>query len=111
MRIVDYLENKRKNEQVQQNLVRIYNDIAILLWYKVLYDDILIHKRDKMDNQNEAFRIFQWGNRNMIFGPVKALTLEEDKKKFIKTAQAELRDCGYGNLKVSVYPDSIIISR
>lgn len=105
-----YLEEKQKAQELQEQRVRVYNDIAILLWYVVAYDDVLSYKKAKMEEQQEPFRIFQWGNHSLIFGPIKALTSADDKEKFIKVAQAELRDRGYGAMKVSVYPDAIIVS-
>ena len=105
-----YLEEKQKAQNAQEQRVRMYNDIAILLWYTVAYDDVLSYKRSKLEEQQEPFRIFQWGNHSLIFGPIKALTRDDDKAKFCKVAQAELRDRGYGALKVSVYADAIIVS-
>ena len=105
-----YLEEKQKAQNAQEQRVRVYNDIALLLWYVVAYDDVLSYKKSKMDAQQEPFRVFQWGDHNLLYGPIKALTSDEDKAKFIKVAQAELRDRGYGAMKVSVYPDAIIVS-
>ena len=105
-----YLEEKQKAQNAQEQRVRVYNDIAILLWYVVAYDDVLSYKRVKMKEQQEPFRVFQWGDHNLLYGPIKALTSDEDKAKFIKVAQAELRDRGYGAMKVSVYPDAVIVS-
>lgn len=108
--MLKYLEEKQKAQELQEQRVRVYNDIAILLWYKVAYDDVLSYKKAKMEEQQEPFSLYRWGNNNLIFGPIKALTRDEDKNKFIKVAQAELRDRGYGGRKVSVYPDAIIVS-
>lgn len=105
-----YLEEKRKAQELQEQRVRIYNDIAVILWYKVAYDDVLSYKKAKLEEQHEPFRVFQWGDHNLIFGPIKALTSADDKAKFCKVAQAELRDRGYGAMKVFVYPDAIIVS-
>lgn len=105
-----YLEEKQKAQNAQEQRVRVYNDIACLLWYKVAYDDVLSYKKAKLEEQQEPFRVFQWGDHNLIYGPIKALTSAEDREKFIKVAQAELRDRGYGSMKVSVYPDAIIVS-
>ena len=105
-----YLEDKQKAQELQEQRVRVYNDVACLLWYKVAYDDVLSYKKAKLEEQKEPFRVFQWGDHNLIFGPIKALTSADDKEKFCKVAQAELRDRGYGAMKVSVYPDAIIVS-
>ena len=110
MSFFKYLEEKQRAKNLQEQRVRVYNDIACLLWYKVAYDDVLSYKAAKMDEQQEPFRIFQWGDKNLIFGPIKALVSAKDKEQFCKVAQAELRDRGYGKLKVSVYPDAIIVS-
>ena len=110
MQIIQYLDNKLKEKQAADFKLRMYNDIAMLLWYKVAYDDVLSYKRTKMNDQSEPFRIYQWGDHNLIYGPIKALTSDEDKRKFVNTAQAELRDRGYKGLKVSVYPDCVIVS-
>ena len=64
-----------------------------------------------MDEQQEPFRAFQWGNNNYMYGKVKALVSQTDTDKFIKTAEAELRDRGYGDFTVRVYPDAIIVTR
>lgn len=113
---LEYLERKRKQkeyellqEERREARMRLYNDVAFLLWYKVAYDDVLVHKRLKMEDQREPFMIYQWGEKNLIFGPIKALTTNEDKEKFMKTAQAELRDWGM-KCKVRVYPDRIVVS-
>lgn len=86
-----------------------YNDIAYLLWCKVAYNDVLKYKRPKMDEQKELFPIYRWGNKTMMFGPIKALTSAEDREKFIQTAQAELRDEGYASAKVAVYPTGVVV--
>lgn len=108
---IDSWLEKRKEELANADRIRTYNDIAILLWYKVLYDDVLSYKRKKMDEQQEPFRIFQWGNYNYIYGKVKALVSQTDTDKFIKTAEAELRDRGYGDFSVKVYPDAIVVTQ
>lgn len=105
-----YLSEKQRAQSAQEHRMRVYNDIACLLWYKVAYDDVLSYKKAKLEEQHESFRVFQWGDHNLIYGPIKALTSAEDRDKFCKVAQAELRDRGYGAMKVSVYPDAIIVS-
>lgn len=111
MGFANLLEKRMLDKQGKDELIRNYKDIAIILWYDVLYDDILAYKKEKMETQNEPFLIYQWGNNNLIYGPVKALTSREDKEKFERVATAELKDRGYKNLKVKAYPDSIIVSR
>lgn len=110
MKLIEYLNKKLMEKQAADYRLRMYNDIAVLLWFRVAYDDVLSYKKEKMNDQNEPFRIYQWGDRNLIYGPIKALTSDEDKRKFVNTAQAELRDRGYKGMKVSVHPDCIIVS-
>ena len=110
MSLFDYLEKKQKEEQLNNNRVKIYNDIACLLWYQLLYDDILKHKREQMDIQQNPFRIYDFGHKSMRFGGVSALTSSEDLEKVEKRAKALLKDKGYGNFKVKVYPDAIVLS-
>lgn len=111
MKFFDYLTAKKEAELANEKRVRVYNDIAVLLWYKILYDDVLAYKKQKMEEQQEPFCIYRWGDNNLIFGRVKALVSQADTDKFIKTAEAELRDRGYGDLAVKVYPDAIIVTR
>lgn len=106
-----YLEERQKAKNAEENRVRVYTDIAITLWYKVGYEDVLSYKKSKMETQSECFMLNRWGNNNLIYGPIKALTSEEDKKKFKQVAEAELRDKGYGDLKVHIYPGNIIVSK
>ena len=100
---------RRKAEEIEKNRLRIYNDIAFLLWYVILYDDILKYKREAMETQQMPFRIYDWGNNAMRFGPVAALTSTEDIEKFEKRARAVLKDKHFGNLKVKVYPDAVLV--
>lgn len=97
-------------QQQQERRNRLYFDVACLLWYKVLYEDVLAYKSKKMLEQLEPFLLWQMGDRFMRFGVVKALTKQEDITKFEKVAQAELRDLGFGKLKVRAYPDGIVVS-
>lgn len=106
-----YLEMKQRAQNEKEQRLRNYNDIAILLWYKVAYDDVLAYKRKKMYEQQEPFRIYNWGERNLIYGPIKALTSAEDRETFVKTAEAELLDHGYFGMQVAVYPDAIIVTK
>ena len=117
MRLLDYLDNKQKAEQAQQEAMRAqqkamrrYNDIAFILWYQVLYDEVLKHKREQMEVQQTPFRVYDWGDKAMRFGPVAALTSAEDIEKFERRAKAVLKDRGFGSFKVKAYPDSIMIS-
>ena len=105
------LEEKQKADEVLQRRTRIYNDIAYILWYQVAYDDILKHKKEQMEVQQEPFRIYDFGERAMRFGPISALTGAEDTDKFEKRARALLKDRGFGVFKVKAYPDAIIVSR
>lgn len=102
-------EERRKAEEAEKNRFLIYNDIAFLLWYEILYNDILKYKREAMDTQQMPFRLYDWGNKAMRFGPVAALTSAEDIEKFEKRAKAVLKDKGFGNFKVKVYPDSVVV--
>ena len=106
-----YFEEKQRAQELQEQRVRVYNDISCILWYKVAYDDVLAYKRKKMYEQQEPFRIYNWGERNLIYGPIKALTSIEDQEKFVKVAEAELRDHGYSGMQVAVYPDAIIVTK
>lgn len=110
MKLFDLLEKKYLSEQMQETRIRIYNDIACILWYFILYDDILKHKREQMDSQQQAFRTYTWGNRTMMFGAVAALNSAEDITKFEKRAAAVLKDKGYGKFTVKAYPDAIVLS-
>lgn len=110
-RILDYLEQKHQEEIKQAERVRFYNDVACVLWFDILYNNILSYKKEKMDDQREPFRIYQWGNHHLIFGTVKALNADADIKRFIKVAEAELRDKNYGNFKVQVFRDAIIVTQ
>lgn len=111
MGLLDLVEKKMQDRQSAEERLRNYNDIAVILWYHVLYDDVLSYKKAKMDSQNEPFRIYSWGNNHLIYGPVKALTSREEKEKFERVATAELRDRGYNNLKVKAYSDAVIVER
>jgi hypothetical protein len=104
-----YLEMRQRAQMEQDNRVRVYNDVAVILWYVVAHDSVLSYKSAKMDEQREPFRVYQWGNKCMIFGPIKALTSETDKEKFVKQAEAELRDRGFERLRVGVYRDAVIV--
>ena len=110
MGLFDFLAEKQKAEQAQQAKVRKYNDIAFVLWYQVLYDEILKHKREQMDVQQTPFRVYEWGDKAMRFGGVAALTSIEDIEKFEKRARALLKDKGFGNFRVKAYPDALILS-
>ena len=90
---------------------RNYNDIGYILWYEVAIGNVLKYKADKVQMQQEPFFVYKWGQNVLMYGPIKGLTRADDKENFIKTAQAELRDCGYSSLKVKVYPDAVIVSR
>lgn len=106
---INHLEAKQKLEESNQYRIRVYNDIANLLWFTILYDDILKHKREQMDTQQQAFKTYEFGNQSFKFGPVSALTSAEDIEKFEKRAKALLRDKGFGNFKVRAYPGGVIV--
>lgn len=108
--ILKALEGAIRAKEADKQRRRNYVDIGCCLWYDVAYNSVLSYKKEKMDQQKEPFSIYQWGNKYLVFGPIKALVSEEDKKQFIKTAEAELRDKGYIGLKVSVNPDAVIVS-
>lgn len=107
----EFLAMKQRAQNAKEQRLRNYNDIACILWYKVAYDDVLAYKQKKMSEQREPFRIYDWGEHNLIYGPIKALTSAEDRERFVKTAEAELRDHGYSGMQVAVYPDAIIVTK
>ena len=108
MGIFDYLNTKAKSTELQKNRERIYWDIACILWYNVLSDDVLSFKKDKMV-QNEQFAIFQFGNKFLRFGPCKELNSKECIDAFESKAKKELRDRGYKVKSVRAYLDGIVV--
>lgn len=110
MGLFKYLENKQKEERMNAQRIRIYNDIANVLWYAVLYDDVLHYKREQMDGQKTPFRKYVMGNTSLNYGPVVALTSQEDVNKFERVATAQLRHLGYGKVRVKAYPEEIVVT-
>ena len=108
-RFLDNMEKKAELQAFRDSLLRRYNDVAVILWYRVAFDSVLSFKQQKMMEQNEPFRRFEWGNHTMIFGPIKALTGQTKRAEFEAVSVAELRDLGYPAKSVKVYPDAIVV--
>lgn len=117
MGFLDFLEQReqRKKEEsnraeYERNRWRVYNDVAVILWYEIARSDVLKHKAEHMDNQQEPFRVGIVGNRSLVYGPIKALTSSEDIERFEKTARAVLKDRGFGKFKVKAFPNAIVVT-
>lgn len=109
MNIWEYLHEKNERERMEEQRKRVYFDIGHILWFLVLYDNVLSHKRTKMEEQNAPFMINCWGDMFLEYGPCKALTSREDIEKFERVAEAELRDRGFLGLKVKAYNNCILV--
>lgn len=103
-------DERHKEEVAKENRVRTYNDIAFILWYSVLYEDVLAYKNEQMDQQQQNFRIYDFGNVAFRYGPVVALKRREDIERFEKQAKALLADKGFGRTSVKVHGDSVVVS-
>lgn len=108
-RVLQYFQSKQIAKMKEADLNRKYYDIGRVLWYDVAYGNVLKYKREKMDVQNEPFFNYTIGNKTFTYGPIMALTLEEDRKIFAREAEAEIRDLFKVKCKVTAYNDCVVV--
>lgn len=105
--ILNYLQSRENARLCEQNKLRLYEEVARILWFDVAYCDVCETKRHKMDSQLVPFRREDGiGSASFLYNGIKALSSTEERQRFASVATRELRDKGY-KCRVAVFPDAI----